>query len=173
MAAGNTFTPIATYTLPNSTTSAYTFSAISQSYTHLYLAVNGSVTTQGYTYSIAFNGNTSTYDHTAMEMGNFADLVHSYFSYGQLTSNAAYNGFSTTPGGGTALYWFPFYSVSTLQKAYIGTFGSPDYYETNICSGATASTAAITSLKVSPDGNNTRTNFLTGTTLTLYGILEA
>jgi hypothetical protein len=42
MAAGATYTPIATYTVSGSSTLTYTFSSIPSTYTDLVLVVNGS-----------------------------------------------------------------------------------------------------------------------------------
>ena len=172
MAAGNTYTPIATTTV-SSNQSSYTFSSIPGSYTHLELIVNGQVNNANYTMSIAFNGNTGSYNHGAVYMGCFGATFAGYKNDGQLTSSMMYNGFSTQTAGSMARYFFPFYTSTAVTKSYIAKVTSTDGYETTIGVGTVNAATAITSIKISPDGNNTRASFTAGTTMTLYGILEA
>lgn len=172
MAAGNTYTAIATNTV-TSNVSSYTFSSIPSGYTHLELVVNGQVNNANYTMSIAFNGNTSNYNHGAIYQLCGASTFAGYRNNGQLTSSMMYNGFSTVTGVSMLRYLFPFYTSTAVNKSYIGRNTSTEGYETTIGVGTVNAATAITSLKISPDGNNTRASFTAGTTLTLYGILEA
>jgi len=172
MAAGNTYTPIATTTVSSNQTS-YTFSSIPGSYTHLELVVNGQVNNANYTMSIAFNGNTGSYNHGAIYQLSSASTFASYKNDGQLTSSAMYNGFGTDSGASMAKYLFPFYTSTAITKSFIIKATSTIGYETTVGVGSVNNTAAITSIKISPDGNNTRASFTAGTTMTLYGILEA
>lgn len=172
MAAGNTYTAIATNTVTTSV-SSYTFSSIPSGYTHLELVVNGQVSAANYTMSIAFNGNTTNYNHGAVYQLCSASTFASFKNDGQLTSSMMYNGFSTATGVSMIRYLFPFYTSTAVNKSFIGRATSTEGYEMTVGVGTVNAATAITSLKISPDGNNTRASFTAGTTLTLYGILEA
>lgn len=172
MAAGNTYTAIATNTVTTSV-SSYTFSSIPSSYTHLELVVNGQVNNANYSMAIAFNGNTSNYNHGSVYQLCGSATFASYKSDGQLTSGMMYNGFSTVTGVSMLRYLFPFYTSTAVNKSFIGRNTSTEGYETTVGVGTVNAATALTSIKISPDGNNTRASFTAGTTLTLYGILEA
>ena len=163
MAAGSTYTPIATTTL-GSAQASYTFSSIPSTYTDLILVADyqGSTTADSY---IQFNGDTgSTYSYTVLS-GNGTSAVSGRSS-----------------GTGIVLTW---YSDGANQQANIlinvNNYANATTYKTSISrhNNATAqtsanvglwrSTAAINAIKIYRGAGN----FNAGSTFTLYGIAAA
>ena len=168
MAAGNTYVPLATTNLSSAATD-YTFSAISGSYTHLGIMMVGGSTTATYSVSLYWNGGNGSYSHGATRtiVINAGSLTH-YNYTGQLGSPMMYDGWDSTPRNGYVNMLFPFYT-SGVPKTGIAKATSGAFRETGITGIGMAATTAITSLKISASG----TTFVTGTTLTLFGISEA
>jgi hypothetical protein len=162
MAAGSTYTPIATTTL-GSAQASYTFSSISGSYTDLRLVMNIKSTT-GFNPWLQFNGDTAT--------------NYSYVQvYGDGTTAASNKGTSTTSlylgEGFNTQFWTYFadvqnYSNSTTYKTTLwrGSIAS-NYVQQGV--SLWRSTSAITSVKVGVSSGNLDV----GTSLTLYGIAAA
>jgi hypothetical protein len=167
MAAGSTYTPIATTTL-GSSASSYTFTSIPQTYTDLVLVVAGT---------------TGAANNILMQVGN-----------GSIDTGTNY---STTflYGDGSAAASSRQSNISTMLVGRIGTsqsinifqimnYANTTTYKTFLCRGnnATASgqvittvnlwrsTSAINQIKVLEQVGS---DFQTGTTLTLYGITAA
>ena len=163
MAAGSTYSTIATTTL-GSAAASYTFSSIPSTYTDLILVADyqASATADSY---IQFNGDTgSTYSYTVLA-GNGTSAVSGRSS-----------------GTGIVLTW---YSDAANQQANIliniNNYSNATTYKTSISRhnnaavqtgtnvGLWRSTAAINSIKIYRGSGN----FNTGSTFTLYGIAAA
>ena len=168
MAAGSTYTPIATTTL-SSNQATVTFSSISGSYTDLVLIVSANQTPALNTQYIRFNGDTGTnYSYTVLT-GNGTSAI----SARGTTQDAWYSGYYGVPpttGFGIEIYNFQNYANSTTYKTGLS--------RTNRASGGVdamvglwRNTAAITSITYGITGISA---YLTsGSTFTLYGILAA
>jgi hypothetical protein len=163
MAAGSTYTPIATTTL-GSAAASYTFSSISGSYTDLVVVVNSKRTSAG-NLAVQFNGDTgSNYSYTYLygsgsaasssRGSNQSDVVGDYYASGTwgITTVNVMN-----------------YSNSTTYKTSLfrGNDGGGNGVMTTVT--LWRNTAAITSILV----KNSAGNLDVGTTLTLYGIAAA
>lgn len=163
MAAGNTYTPIAT---TNGTgASSITFSSISSSYTDLVLVIGGAVSS-GVSCAIYVNGDTaSNYGYTYMQ--------------GYVGSSASGRGTGTTE-----IYYGPMHANGNIITANFQSYANTSYYKsilirqnsnwpTGTLSATAAtwrSTSAITSITVKTGGVQT---FPTTTVFTLYGIAAA
>ena len=168
MAAGSTYTPIAT-TSTSGSASSYTFSSSPSTYTDLMLVVNGT-NSSGSTEDLMcrYNGDTgSNYSRTYLE------ATGSAVASGR-TANAVYAIIGGYIGSGkdfVSIFQFLNYSNTTTYKTSLsraniaaGTYG---LYTTV---GLWRSTAAINSVQVFWPSAGT---FGNGTTLTLYGIAAA
>jgi hypothetical protein len=162
----STYEVIETETLGTATASV-TFSTISGSYTDLVLVINGGMaTTTNYATSIRFNSDTgSNYSLTRL--------------YGNGTSASSDRGSSQTyiytlsPGrdtlNATQIIQVMNYSNTTTYKTCL-TRSNDAGYNTGAIVGLWRSTAAITSISVSPEFT---ANWKSGSTFTLYGIASA
>lgn len=170
MAAGSTYTPIATTTL-GSAAASYTFSSISGSYTDLVLVIAGTVTSNGSGVVARFNSDTgSNYSVTSLRgtgsaasSSRASNQTYAWLSYG--------DGFSSTEQC-NLLAQIQNYSNSTTFKTVItrqnnanGSSGAGVEATVNLW----RSTSAITSVTLLCDSGNLNT----GMTLTLYGIAAA
>ena len=162
MAAGSTYTPIATYTAP-STQSSYTFTSISGSYTDLRMVISGNSASGTGAMWVQFNSDTgSNYSDTFLQ-GNGTTAT----SVRDTSAAALYFGYhSTNPSNW--LLDFQNYANTTTYKTVLARGNDASAYTTAVV-GLWRSTAAITSIKVS----NTSGSFATGMTFTLYGIAAA
>lgn len=164
MAAGNTYTPIATTTL-SSAAPSYTFSSISGSYTDLVLvaAVQNTANT-GDEVAFQVNGDTTTnYSRTRL-YGNGTAAAS-----GRATSvSKGALGINSTTDFSVITAHFQNYSNSTTYKTVISRGSSSGF--ASMYASLWRSTSAITSITILPDSGTT---FTTGTTLSLYGILAA
>jgi len=159
MAAGSTYTPIATTSFTS--VSDLTFSSISGSYTDLYIvfdAVGSSVTNL----ALQFSGDTgSNYSYT--------------YILGDGSSASSSRNTSQTSGYLTAIYdnrticniSIMNYSNTTTNKTYLARL-SAAAYQTSAMVGLWRSTSAITSVKILKLSGGTMTG-----TATLYGIQAA
>ena len=165
MAAGSTYTPIATYTATGSQ-ATITFSSISGSYTDLVLIVNATVTSSGYDLGIQLNGDSgSNYSQTilygtgsAAGSARGANQAKAYVTY--------YGGIGTVQGN--QVIQLMNYSNSTTYKTLITRANRADS-GTDAVVNLWRNTAAITSIALNIGG----TNFASGSTFTLYGIQAA
>jgi hypothetical protein len=155
-----TYTPIASATLGAAAPSV-TFSSIPQTYTDLVLVVNGTTTSDG-NVNIIFNSDSSSiYSATVLlGDGSTASSVRS-------TSLAfiPLGGISTVQG--TNIIQIFNYANATTFKSVIARANSDTFVQMRV--GLSRSTTAVTSITLTTAG----TNFLTGTTFNLYGILGA
>jgi hypothetical protein len=170
MAAGATYTPLATTTL-GSNTASYTFSSISGSYTDLVLVCNIQQVTDGEQVAIQVNGDTgSNYSRTYLcGDGSTAHSGRSTSATSILVDHHATpptsNSFSVN------IVNFENYSNTTTNKTVIARSNSLSTYGGAVqITGLWRSTAAITSITVFC---TTGRNMKTGTSLTLYGIAAA
>lgn len=166
MAAGSTYTPIATTTL-GSAASTYTFSSIPGTYTDLVLVINGGTSSSGQSIGMQFNGDSGSNYYSVDMWGNGSAVQH-----GRLTGSTFIRVVGRGVGTDTTLIdnsitHIQNYSSSSAKKAVIN--------RSTISGGVTASggkwnsTAAITSITLLGESSN----LITGTTLTLYGIAAA
>ena len=172
MAAGSTYTPIATTTLSSDNT--YTFSSIPSTYTDLRLVIRGGITNTAWDFRWRYNGDTaSNYSQTAMTGDGAA-----------ATSSRTTNNTKITSGLGIDSY-----AINSILTADFINYANTSAYKTCIvrhsCAvgtytgtsfvvGMWRSTSAINSIYIycgaSNDGG---ANLYSGTTLTLYGITAA
>jgi len=169
MAAGSTYTPIATQTL-GSAAASVTFSSISGAYTDLVLIANGQAAASQNNFEMQFNGDTAT---------NYSDTylsgTGSAASSGRETSKASIlignNG--NPPASGSS---FNIAIINIMNYANTTTYKTALTRANNAANGVDAivgvwrSTAAITSVTVFIKNSN---NLNTGSTFTLYGIAKA
>ena len=168
MAAGATYTPIATTTLGSDQTSV-TFSSISGSYTDLVCIVNGAVTSADNTY-MDFNGDTAAnYSQTALR-GNGSSALSNRYSSNNYIVNDVTSFPDTTLSDYTLIVNINNYSNSTTYKTSLSRSNQAG---TGVATsvGLWRSTAAITQIDIIPVSGGSIIN--TGTVATLYGILAA
>jgi hypothetical protein len=180
MAAGNTYTPIATTTL-GSNTASYTFSSIPATYTDLVIVMN---------YSGALSAGTAGNMSAYLRMNS--DTASNY-------SQTLIYGFGTTANSGResnqTIYFINDYGYIASTSGIFGNsvihimnYANTAYYKTilertsNIDNaqgsafgvvsgvGQWRSTAAVTSITLLMPGTNV---YRTGSTFTLYGIAAA
>lgn len=166
MAAGSTYTPIATQTL-SSAAASITFSSISGSYTDLVLVAQASNDSGAANLRLQFNGDTATnYSSTRM----FGDGTT---AYSDVTINAVSMAVGIIGSNGTDFGVFTLqienYSNSTTYKTLVSRAGYATGGYVTITAGCWRSTAAITSVLLNSSG----ANFRVGSTFTLYGIAAA
>jgi hypothetical protein len=163
MAAGLTYTPIATHTL-GGTTSGYTFSSIPSTYTDLILVATGTRTTGGDAIKIQLNGDGTASNYSNTEItgnGSSATSGRNGTLYGYFENVGFFN---QTPS--TLILQFNSYSNTNAYKVMIGRNGTADFW-TNAYVGLYKSNSAISSIYVNMN------NMAAGTTMTLYGIKAA
>ena len=162
-----TYTLIASNTLSSSAASV-TFSSIPGTYTDLILVSNLKGTTGTKDYVVQFNGDTGTnYSWTSLA-GDGTSTYSSRVSNGTkgYLEYATYIGTSLNANTITS---FMNYANTTTYKSFLSRANNASY-GTSAVVGLWRSTSAITSISVFFDQG---TNFDTGSTFTLYGILAA
>lgn len=157
-----TYEPIATYTIP-STTSSYTFSSIPSTYTDLVLVTSIQRTSAGNT-RVRFNGDTATNYSTTWMEGN-GSAASSSRSSNQTFLTLDYS--NSTSNWVSSIANVMNYANTTTYKTMINRTGDAGVVVLAYAQ-LWRSTAAITSLTLISD-----TNFATGSTFTLYGIKAA
>ena len=180
MAAGNTYTPIATTTL-GSNTASYTFSSIPGTYTDLALVMNyAGCNLAGLAANVG--GQMQVNSDTATNYSQTLIYGHgSTANSGRETSQALYYiddyGYmaSTASVFGTAVINFMNYANTTTYKTFLENSANVDNTQSasmgaNRSVGLWRSTSAITTIKLYMGGTNL---FRTGSMFTLYGILAA
>ena len=168
MAAGSTYTPIATNTL-GSATASVTFSAISGSYTDLVLVIQCGVSTTNYL-QIQLNSDTTMTNYSATWMegdgssastGRYSGATGGY-NLGGATTNTTLENMS--------IVHFQNYSNSTTYKTWV-VRNDRASRSAHTAVGLWRNTAAITSILIKP--YNGAYNLASGSTFTLYGIAAA
>lgn len=163
-----TYEPIATTTL-GSDTATVTFSSISSSYTDLVLVCNYGTGTSGRTGRMRFNNDGAT-NYSWRSLGGNGSAASS--SGGSNISGFYFTGQIT--GDGTALAnvsvtHIQNYSNSTTYKTALSRSNDAARY-VELAVGVWRSTSAITRIDLERDNG---TNWLSGSTFTLYGIRAA
>jgi hypothetical protein len=166
MAAGSTYTPIATTTLSSATTS-FTFSSISGSYTDLVLISTGNASAPTNP-SLRFNGDTTNaYSITTLiGDGSAASSARASNNDGMLMNYQAY---MSSASNDVVITHIMNYSNSTTYKTVLSrSSAQPHGVDTTV--GLWRNTNAITSITIATRSANT---FSVGNTFTLYGIAAA
>jgi hypothetical protein len=162
MAAGNTYTQIASTTL-GSAASSVTFSSIAGTYTDLVIVVNANVTSGTEDIALTFNGDTATnYSRTVL----FGDGTTATSVRSSTQARIAIAGFGSTIGN--AIVNIQNYSNATTYKTAIAR-GNLTTAGTYAVVGLWRNTAAITSIGVATTGST----WTAGSTFNLYGITAA
>jgi hypothetical protein len=167
MAAGSTYTPIATTTL-GSAAASFTFSTISSSYTDLRIVINGLATSSVANINMRYNGDSTSglYSFTTLSGDGSSAVSDRGSSANQMLLN--YYGYMDTTLRTNVL-------VDIFQYASASVFKTGLSRANNAANGVAANvvlwrnTAAITSITFIPGAGN----FDTGSTFTLYGIAAA
>jgi hypothetical protein len=166
MAAGSTYTPIATTTL-GSTTTSYTFTSIPSTYTDLILIITGNANA-GTNPVIQFNSDTGSNYSTTYLTGN-----GSAASSSRQTSATSilpdYNGYMTSTSNAIIISQIMNYSNTTTYKTVLNR-GNAAATGTDATVGLWRNTSAINSITILTGSSNT---FSVGNTFTLYGIAAA
>jgi len=166
MAAGATYTPIATTTL-GSSASSITFSSIPQTYTDLVLITEG-IGASGGSYDVdmivRLNSDTgSNYSFTYF-YGNGSSTVSSRSSN---STNAIVGGVNDS-GRSMSICHFNNYSNTNTYKTFIARINRPTIVAAFV--NLWRSTSAISTIYLYPDSSK---SFAAGFTFTLYGIAAA
>ena len=173
MAAGATYTPLATTTVSGGSTANIDFTSISGSYTDLVIVGNfGTDSTNTY-FKIQLNSDTtdSNYSGTylrgtgsAADTGTYGSGVGTYWA--SAGTKLPYNAVA-----GNIIINFENYSNSTTYKTILQRY---NWTDTNGAAAANVglwrNTAAITSIRLTTTAGS---NFYAGSTFTLYGIAAA
>jgi len=166
MAAGSTYTPIATQTL-GTATSTVTFSSISGSYTDLVLIFNGNTSAIANTF-MRFNSDTgSNYSMTWMAGTGSSALSSRESSQTRLLIDIY--GYPNPSNITNKVMSFPNYSNTTTYKTVLGRSNN-SAAGTEALVGLWRSTSAITQIDIL---TLSATTFSIGSVFTLYGILAA
>jgi hypothetical protein len=163
MPAGSTYTPIATNTL-TSAQADVTFSSISGSYTDLVVVINTSLSSSSGAIQGIINADTgSNYSFTRLR-GNGSSASSDRVS----NTSTMFLGATSTTQSHSVIYFQNYSNTTTFKTSLLKES------DTNSNIGAVInlyrSTSAITSIKFI---NNAATNFVAGSTFTLYGIASA
>jgi hypothetical protein len=175
MAAGPTYTPIATTTL--STSGTVTFSSIPQTYTDLVIICNGYNATQdGGSPTIQFNSDTSTsgtnYSDTYLS-GDGSSATSGRHSSSPYVLIGAVAGWDTTSTdrASSIVNIFNYSNTTTYKSVLIrSNLASGTYPGAEVGVSLWRSTAAISTINLQTSNFG---NFATGSTFTLYGIAAA
>jgi len=169
MAAGSTYTPIATTTL-GSAAASVTLSSISTAYTDLIVIVNTYLSANAYSYmQVGNNG---------LDAGTNLSVTWLY-GYGNSTSGSIRQSNTATPffdwqgndqGFGTAIINFQNYANTSVYKTFLFKDASTNTHgELDVGVGLWRSTSALNTIKFTAAG----TTFVAGSTFTVYGIQAA
>jgi hypothetical protein len=162
MAAGSTYTPIATQTL-SSTTYTVTFNSIPQTYTDLILISNGNTIAGPTDNGLRFNNDTST---TCPLIALYGD-GSSASGYRTSATYIPINGLYWSGGNSTRIVHIFNYANTTTYKTILARCNNGNLVSANV--GLWPVTSAITRIDINAGGSD----FTSGTTFTLYGIAAA
>lgn len=172
MAAGTTFSQIASTTL-GSAASSVTFSSIPSTYTDLVLVANVGSNNDAQVFSCRINSDTGT-NYSITQLLGQGSAASSTRDSSQTKMNISKGvGVTTTNNGMVVVSNFNNYSNTTTYKTVLSRVGEATgtYIGTAATVGLWRSTAAITSIELSL--NNGTTTFNTGSTFNLYGVTAA
>lgn len=163
-----TYTPIARQSVNNTSTGTITFSSIPSTYTDLVIVSNLGMVTAARLY-LRFNGiTTNTYSDRYMT-GTGAAYAGTDTNQNAMTVGGAWNGFSTSLDASNVINIMDYKNTTTFKTLIARTANNKTGSgSVDALSGLWSNTSAITS--VSLIGGS---NFLFGSTFTLYGILRA
>jgi hypothetical protein len=173
MAAGSTYTPIATYTVSGGSTAEIQFASIPQTYTDIVAISNVGGASASYYFCARINSDTGT-NYSMTELLGTGSAASSTRATARAVADIVYNVHVTTGVETINVANFMNYSNSTTYKTMINRAN-------NSADGVSATvvlwrnTAAITNLKFYIHlGNGANLyNFTSGSTITLYGIAAA
>ena len=166
MAAGNTYTPIATTTLASAVAS-YTFSSIAATYTDLVLIVQSAATLGDL--KLQFNSDTAT-NYSATYLGGDGTTAGSTRLATQANIQVdAYAAVTTTLGASIHILNIFNYANTTTYKTMISRGSTAAYGVDAVVGIWRATPAAINAIKLFPSTGN----FSIGSTFSLYGITAA
>jgi len=166
MAAGSTYTPIATTTL-GSAAATVTFSSIASTYTDLIVIINAIGTTANTYKRLTVNSDSgSNYSRTVLSGDGTSAL--SFRSRNATSFN--FNGYSAliTPAADNSILHFQNYSNTTTYKTILTRSNNANYAAETVV-GLWRSTAAINRIDFTLDSST----YAAGSTFTLYGIAAA
>lgn len=172
MAAGQTFEPITTYTVPSNTNSV-TFSSLSQSYTHLYIMCNilSASPGNGLDYYMRINGGASSYNSTRLSASSSSKNTarqNQLASFQLFYCVAGSNAGNWTAGE----IWLPYYRDTTYVRNVQVRGGSSN--DMGRMSGFFDTTAACNQVAFSSDISFTGSAYIgAGSIFTIYGITKA
>lgn len=172
MPAAQTYEPIQTTTLANSTTAVVTLNSISGSYTDLVVVVSNLVTQQAnQTIGIYFNGTTSGYSYTYLNGNGSGPSSGRATNAGKI--NAGFTAGTSTSLPSTLICNVMNYSNTTTYKTTLLRLSQDrnGSGELDAIVGLYPSTSAITSVSFAL--NDASSYFTTGTVFTVYGIKAA
>jgi hypothetical protein len=160
MAAGSTYTPIATHTI-SSATNSYTFTSVPSTYTDLSVVIEGSLSGNDAVYMRFNNDSASNYGTTYMYG------TGSGYSSGYVSSATGIFFSVHTDRGNTIIDIFSYANAVTRKTVLLTN---------NYLSNAVVSTVALWKTSNSPISSisfSSGNNFISGTTFSLFGIKEA
>ena len=170
MPAGSTYEPIATTTLTGTATTI-DFTSIPNTYTDLVLIISAA-TNSGDNIFYRFNSNTSAIYSTTFLYGTGSSALSTRRT-SQTTGRFTVYGFpSTTAGEQMTICNIFNYANTTTYKTVLSRSGRGNS-GLEAEAGLFASTSAISSISLAPDGFSGSFSFTAGTTATLYGITAA
>jgi len=173
MAAGQTFEPITTYTVPSDTNN-FSLGSLSQSYDHLWIVCNikSASSGTGLDYYMRVNGDTSS-NYVATRMGASSTSR----STARQNTGSSFQLFYCVAGSNSGDWtagqiWIPYYTSTTGTKS-IFTYGGSTA-ETGKTSGNWGGTTAVNAVSFSSDTNFTGSASIgAGSSFTVYGIKGA
>jgi len=171
MAAGNTYTQIASTTL-GSAASSVTFSSIAGTYTDLVLVMSLGASTNADNVLIQFNGDTAG-NYSSTELSGNGTTAASTRASNQTAINLTNRiGTTTTLSGLVIICNVMNYANATTYKTALSraSQAGDTYPGVSADVGLWRNTAAITSILIKQSGTP---NFITGSTFNLYGIAAA
>jgi hypothetical protein len=170
-----TYVPIQTYTL-ESNQGTVTFSSIPQTYTDLRLVIDGGFVDNGFLFGVRVGNGTvdsgTNYSYTNVRGNNTS--ATSSMKNNMVMGSLCVQGANTLNNVATAD--FMNYSNNTTYKTWLSRYGNGTEPGTDAVVNLWRSTSPITSIAVAESGDGGSGSFnygnlLSGTTLTLYGIL--
>jgi hypothetical protein len=175
MAAGSTYTPIATTTVSGSTTNSVSFNSFS-GYTDLIIVANGYTLTADISQRIRFNSDSGTNYSLTYLGGNGSSASSGRTTNGSgIYANYLTGWSSSSSNQSNWIFQIMNYSNTTTNKTVLSranTATGSTYNGTEAIVGLWRSTSAITSISVEA-GYSATHYFGAGTTITLWGIVAA
>ena len=168
MAAGITYTPLATTTL-GSAASSVTFSSISGSYTDLVLVIMEKIDNSSASFlGMRFNSDTGSNYSVTRVFGNGTSATSDRYS-SQTSMDILFPNVNTDTAFSISFVNIMNYSNATTYKTALNRWGSNTYTLAGV--GLWRSTSAITSISLGHFAS--AFNIVAGSTFSLYGITAA